>query len=154
MNLRRKNAADFISEYKKISYEKEIISEQMYCIADLYRELLRSVRADEDGDTFLEYKNNLERNLSELNARRGATFLRMKLIDSFIDRLSEAERLIVRRYYIDGDNKGAADDLMDILPYEKTHIYRLRDKALDKIADMMDSFPETERSYNNACKNT
>lgn len=154
MNSRRKNAADFITEYKKLKHEREIVSDQMYCTAELYRELMRSERSDGDEGAFNEYKLRLERRLIELNARRGAMQLRTKLIDSVIDRLDDIERLIVKRYYIDGDSKGAADDLMEILSYEKTHIYRLKDRALDKIADMIDSFPTEDYLYGKTCNQT
>jgi hypothetical protein len=142
MNKKRKIAADFVSEYKKLKHEKEIVTDQMYCSAELYRELARSEGTDGNQKILNEYKSSLERRINELNARRGAIQLRMKLIDSMILRLSDVEQLIIRRYYIDGESKGAADDIMEILSYEKTHVYRLKDKALDNIYDMMNSFPE------------
>ena len=153
MNNKRKIAADFILGYKKLKHEKEIVSDQMYCTAELYRELMRAEHSETDQGTFNDYKNGLERRMTELNARRGAIQLRMKLIDSIIDRLSEVERLIIKRYYIDGDCKGAADDIMEMLSYEKTHVYRLRDKALDIIYEMMISFPD-DNLYNKSCDQT
>ncbi len=154
MNDRRKRAADFITEYKKLKYEKEIVSDQMYGTADLYRELMRYEKTDKEQGTFDEYKTHLERMLNKLHARRGAIQLRMKLIESIIGRLPDVERLILRRYYLDGDSKGAADDLMEDLNFEKTHIYRLRDKALDNVADMMDSFPNEDYLHSKSCNKT
>ena len=142
MNKKRKTAADFVSEYKKLKHEKEIVTDQMYCTAELYRELTRNEGTEGNQKILNEYKCSLERRINELNARRGAIQLRMKLIDSIILRLSDIEQLVIKRYYIDGNSKGAADDIMERLSYEKTHVYRLRDKALDTIADMMNSFPE------------
>lgn len=153
MNNRRKSAVTFLNEYKKLKKEKEIVSDQIYCTAELCRELMRNDGADADQKSLGEYKVALERRINELNARRGAIQLRMKLIDSIINRLSDVERFIIRRYYIDGDCKGAADDIMDMLSYEKTHVYRLRDKALDTIADMMNSFQE-DYLYCNTCDKT
>lgn len=153
MNNRRKSAVTFLSEYKKLKKEKEIVSDQIYCTAELYRELMRNDGAVAEHKSVSEYKVALERRINELNARRGAIQLRMKLIDSIINRLSDVERFIIRRYYIDGDCKGAADDIMEMLSYEKTHVYRLRDKALDTIADMMNSFQE-DYLYGNTCDKT
>lgn len=154
MNDTRKRAADFIAEYKKLEREKEIVTDQMYGTAELYRELMCYEKNDKEQGMFDEYKMRLERMLNKLNAQRGAIQLRMKLIESIIGRLSDVERLILRRYYIEGDSKGAADDLMEDLSYEKTHVYRLRDKALDKVAEMMDSFPHEDYLHGKSCNQT
>lgn len=152
MNERRKKAMEFLSEYQTIIKQKKIIDEQMFSIAELYRGLAREessfsnegICSNEEHSLYEAYKNKLEQNLRECKARHGALFLRQRLIMSIVDHLSDAEKIIVRRFFLSGDSRRASDELMESLSFEKTHIYRLKDKALDKVADLMDAFPRLE----------
>lgn len=146
MNEKRKQAAELLSQYKIIIEKKRIIEEQMYDMSSMLREATRTRVSD---DKVTESKNNgyldlLENNFVSLNASRGALKIRQKMIEGILDSLPPIERQIIRRYYIDGDYRRANDDLIEITGFEKSHIYRLRDRALDRIASLIDDF---EQSY-------
>lgn len=154
MNEARKRAAEFISEYKTITERKRIIEEQMFAIASLLRELNReNSSTGNTSEHAIEYEEHLRSTLSSLNVRRGALRLRLNMINSILDGLKPDEREILNCFYVDGDSRRASDRLIEKLGFEKSHIYRLKDKALDKVALLIQAFEE-EHLYDKFCEQT
>ena len=141
MNERRTNAAKFLSEYKIIADKKQIIEEQMFEIGALLRELIRSdgQNGENVDKRVASYRKLLESKFTSLNAMRGALRIRQSAIKSVLNSLPEKEREVLTRFYIEGDNKNVSDDLSYKLGFEKSHIYRLRDKALDRVSEYLDN---------------
>ena len=73
---------------------------------------------------------NLLRERREQHYRHVCCAGEREVIRQTVKRLPVLERQVLERYYIDGDGHRAAEDLMEQLGFEKTHIYRLRDRAL------------------------
>ncbi len=69
----------------------------------------------------------------ELRIRLVIVTSRQAMIKRSLEILSGNELAVIERFYIIGERKGAAEDLMEQLDFEKSHIYRIKDSALDKI---------------------
>ena len=150
MTQKRKAASDFLKEYRIIKNQKRIIDEQMFSVSELYRELINTSsfaysKGKGSDKHFNSYKKSLEEKMDELILRRNTLMLRQRTIESVVRNLNKTEAAVIRGFYIDGDGKRAADMLMVELEYEKSHIYRKKDRALDSISQMIDAsaFPKT-----------
>lgn len=143
MTQKRKAASDFLKEYRIIKSQKKIIDEQMFSISELYRELINSssfTQGTQKGSEkhFNSYKKSLEEKMDELILRRNTLMLRQRTIESVVRNLNKTEATVIRGFFMDGDGKRAADILMEDLEYEKSQIYRIKDRALDSISEMID----------------
>ena len=142
MNERIKSAHGLLSSYNTVIKQKQIIDEQMFSIFELYRGLSREENSlGGEGGLYSSYKDELKNKLVALKIRHGELFLRQRLINSLLDRLPLSEKTVLRRFYITGGSHGAADELMELLSFEKTHIYRLKDRGLEKIGEMLEALP-------------
>lgn len=135
-----KTAAEFLSQYNMIKKSREIIDEQMFNIAALLRELVREEQSSTENvlRRVEEYKAKLYDELAVLKMRRNALCLRQTLIENVVNSLNKQEAQIIRRFYFSDNTHRASDDLMESLGFEKTHIYRLKTRALSKISDIID----------------
>ena len=142
MNERIKSAHGLLSSYNTVIKQKQIIDEQMFSIFELYRGLSREENSlGGEGGLYSSYKDELKNKLVALKIRHGELFLRQRLINSLLDRLPLSEKTVLRRFYVTGGSHGAADELMELLSFEKTHIYRLKDRGLEKIGEMLEALP-------------
>lgn len=142
MTEKRKEAAAFLCRYR--DYEKDLnsIREQMFVIQQLLRtiEKQESEKASAPAvqkrlDRFRKQQTELRDTLRMQHALMTAG---KQYIEQILLSLPEKERNVLRRYYVMGDFHHAADDLMEELGYEKSQIYRLRDKGLDKVSRRLD----------------
>lgn len=137
----------FLKQYKEIKKQKKYISEQMFLTAQLYEEFIKTSsfaeRKNEDGDRHLRsYLKNLEEQIDTLQLRVNSIICRQRIIENMVNQLEENEREVIRAFYLEDDRKRICDDLMETLDYEKSHIYRLKDRALLNIYSLMDACPE------------
>lgn len=140
MKEKIKAATEFLSQYNTIQKSREIIDEQMFKIASLLRELVREEQGASENalSRFDAYKSKLYDDLAELKMRRNALCLRQVLIENVVNSLNKQEAQIIKRFYFSENTHRASDDLMESLGFEKTHIYRLKNRALSKISDIID----------------
>jgi DNA-directed RNA polymerase specialized sigma subunit len=61
-----------------------------------------------------------------------------EVIEETVRRLPEHERRVLERFYLTASCRFAAEDLMEALEFEKTHIYRLRDRALKHLGEILE----------------
>ena len=69
--------------------------------------------------------------LEQLRSRIRQTELWLKAMDSALNALSQNERLVLLRFFV-RPQKGAAEQLSQELGMERTAVYRLRDKTLER----------------------
>lgn len=140
MKEKIKAATEFLSQYNKIQKSRQIIDEQMFKIAALLRELIREEQGASENALRRaeEYKSKLYDELADLKMRRNALCLRQTLIENVVNSLNKQEAQIIKRFYFSENTHRASDDLMESLGFEKTHIYRLKSRALSKISDIID----------------
>lgn len=132
MNVTKKEAITYLSEYRELQFHEKNIEEQMFSIACLLRDLEIGEEKG-NGKAARRLKAAWEKltlDLGELRLRHARVSFRRKQIDALVGALPEKERRILERYYLHGEPARAAEDLMEQLGYEKSQIYRLRDQAL------------------------
>ncbi len=135
MKERKRRAIAFLSKYRLYTEKEAYINEQMFC-NDRIALAVKTQYGEED----LRYVKILKVQ-KDLALRRTALSGLKEVIVEMVRQLPLPERQILTRYYLDGDVHRAAEDLMEKLEFEKTHIYRLRDRALQRIGAVL----ETER---------
>ncbi len=147
-----KNAMDFLKQYDTLQKSCQIIDEQMFETVSFLRELKREENAEKAeqpenvsrrADKYLarltdEYKN--------LSMRKRLLTHRIKLIESVVNALPKSERKVIERFFLSPDKHYAAEDLMEELEFEKTHVYRIRTRALEMIEDIITNIPTEDYS--------
>lgn len=137
--MSNKNAVDFLSQYDTLQKSCKIIDEQMFEIMPLLRELKREENASTDTQNenvsrrFNKYLDGLTDEYKDLAMRKRLLNYRMKMIENVVSTLPKNERKVIERFFLSPNKHYAAEDLMEELEFEKTHIYRLRTRALDMI---------------------
>ena len=147
-----KCAMEFLKQYETLQKSCQILDEQMFETASFLRELKREENAEKAeqpenvslrADKYLarltdEYKN--------LSMRKRLLTHRIKLIESVVNALPKNERKVIERFFLSPDKHYAAEDLMEELEFEKTHVYRIRTRALEMIEDIITNIPIDEYS--------
>ena len=150
--MSNKNAVDFLSQYDILQRSCQIIDEQMFEIAPLLRELKREEEAQADKQSenvsrrVNKYLDSLTEEYRELMIRKRIINYRMKMIENVVSSLPKNERKVLERFFLSPDKHYAAEDLMEELEFEKTHIYRLRTRALEMISEFIENIPLSEEA--------
>ncbi len=148
-------ATEFLKQYRKVQASCEIIDEQMFEIASFLREIKREdgVTAESTDRRSEKYASSMLERLNELKLRKRVLALRLSLIKSVVGSLPPQERKVIERFYFSTKLHRASDDLMEELGFEKTHIYRLKSKAIKLVADIIESI-SVGQLYEESCENT
>lgn len=150
--MSNKNAVDFLSQYNTLQKSCKIIDEQMFEIMPLLRELKREENASADTQNenvsrrFNKYLDGLTDEYRELSMRKRLLNYRIKMIENVVSTLPKNERKVIERFFLSPNKHYAAEDLMEELEFEKTHIYRLRTRALDMIEGIIANIPTDDYS--------
>lgn len=150
--MSNKNAVDFLSQYDTLQKSCKIIDEQMFEIMPLLRELKREENASTDTENenvsrrFNKYLEGLTGEYKDLAMRKRLLNYRMKIIENVVSTLPKNERKVIERFFLSPNKYYAAEDLMEELEFEKTHIYRLRTRALDMIEGIIANIPTDDYS--------
>lgn len=150
--MSNKNAVDFLSQYDILQRSCQIIDEQMFAIAPLLRELKREEEAQADKQSenvsrrVNKYLDSLSEEYRELMIRKRLINYRMKMIENVVSSLPKNERKVIERFFLSPVKHYAAEDLMEELEFEKTHIYRIRTRALNKISEIIENIPLCEEA--------
>ena len=150
--MSNKNAVEFLSQYDILQRSCQIIDEQMFEIAPLLRELKREEEAQSDKQSenvsrrVNKYLDSLSEEYRELMIRKRLINYRMKMIENVVSSLPKNERKVIERFFLSTNKHYAADDLMEELEFEKTQIYRIRTRALDKISEIIENIPLSEEA--------
>lgn len=146
MNEKRERAVNYLQRFRRLCENEKIIREQMFAIERLMStsrtSTLSAVPVKGGGNRYEDYIVNQISNKDDLKVRLAIISGQKAVFQHIIDSLPRHEKAVIERFYITGNSRGAADDLMEKLEFEKSHIYRIRDKALDRICDMIDGFSE------------
>ncbi len=151
--MSNKNAMDFLKQYDTLQTSCQIIEEQMFETASLLRELKREENAENT-----EQKENVTRRVNkyierlsneykELSMKKRLLTCRVKLIKNIVNSLPKNEKKVIERFFLSSDKHYTAEDLMEELEFEKTHIYRIRTRALEMISEIISNIPLCEDSY-------
>lgn len=144
------NAMDFLKEYGTLQRSCQIIDEQMFEIASLLREIKRDENGNEPENVtgrINKYVSKLTDDYKHLSLRKRLLTYRINLIESVVKSLPKNERMVIDRFFLSPDKHYAAEDLMEELEFEKTHIYRLRTRALEMIEEIIENIPLCEEAY-------
>jgi hypothetical protein len=144
------NAMDFLKEYGTLQRSCQIIDEQMFEIASLLREIKRDENGNEPENVtgrINKYVAKLTDDYKHLSLRKRLLTYRINLIESVVESLPKNERTVIDRFFLSPDKHYAADDLMEELEFEKTHIYRLRTRALEMIEEIIENIPLCEEAH-------
>ena len=150
--MNNKNAVDFLSQYDILQRSCQIIDEQMFEIAPLLRELKREEDAQVDRQSenvsrrVNKYLDSLSEEYRELMIRKRLINYRMKMIKNVVSSLPKNERKVIERFFLSPEKHYAAEDLMEELEFEKTQIYRIRTRALNKISEIIENIPLCEEA--------
>ena len=150
--MSNKNAVEFLSQYDILQRSCQIIDEQMFEIAPLLRELKREedAQADKQSENVSrrvnKYLDSLSEEYRELMIRKRLINYRMKMIENVVSSLPKNERKVIERFFLSPEKHYAAEDLMEELEFEKTHIYRIRTHALEMISEIIENIPLSEKA--------
>ena len=150
--MSNKNAVEFLKQYDTLQKSCKIIDEQMFEIMPLLRELKREENAELNSQNenvsrrFNKYLDGLISEYRELSMRKRLLNYRIKMIENVVSALPKNERKVIERFFLSPDKHYAAEDLMEELEFEKTHIYRLRTRALDMIEGIIANIPTDDYS--------
>lgn len=137
MRENREKAEKYLTEYRILNKNEKIIREQMFEIEKMLGTLrissLSTVPKHGGGSKYEDYLVNQISKKEELRIRLVIVTARKAMIKRSLEILSGNEFTVAERFYISGERKGAAEELMEKLGFEKSHIYRIKDAALDKI---------------------
>ncbi len=148
--MSNKNAVEFLSQYDTLQKSCKIIDEQMFEIMPLLRELKREENAQSDTQNesvsrrFNKYLDGLTNEYKDLSMRKRLLNYRIKMIENVVRSLPKNERKVIERFFLSPDKHYAAEDLMEELEFEKTHIYRIRTRALEMIENIISNIPIDE----------
>ena len=150
--MSNKNAVEFLSQYDTLQRSCQIIDEQMFEIAPLLRELKREEEAQADKQSenvsrrVNKYLDSLSEEYRELSMRKRLLNYRIKMIENVVSVLPKNERKVIERFFLSPNKHYAAEDLMEELEFEKTHIYRIRTHALEMISEIIENIPLSEEA--------
>ncbi|MBE6583081.1 MAG: hypothetical protein E7648_07450 [Ruminococcaceae bacterium] len=151
--MSNKNAVDFLKQYDTLQKSCQIIDEQMFEIMSLLRELKREENASTDTQNenvsrrFNKYLDGLTNECRVLSMRKRLLNYRIKMIENVVRSLPKNEQKVIERFFLSPDKHYAAEDLMEELEFEKTHIYRIRTRSLEMISKIIENIPLCEDSY-------
>lgn len=133
----KEEAVRFLEDYRALVFRQGDIEEQMFSIS----RLLREVKCDEEEGKVAKrvaaFQRNLKEKLADLQFSLIAVSFRRKRIERVVAALPPKERAVIERYYLREGHRRAAEELMEELGYEKSHIYRLRESGLQRIAGLL-----------------
>lgn len=72
-----------------------------------------------------------------LHYRMMICIAKRRAIERSLEALSKDEKLVLKKFFMQPKRYNCAEDLMEMLGFEKTQIYRIRDKALRHFASNM-----------------
>lgn len=121
----------FLEGYRRYTEKLAYMDEQMFFI----NRMIATAKSN-FGEKDMRYVTLLKER-QELSFRRACCAGAREVIDQTVKRLPSPERQVIERYYVHGDGHRAAEELMEQLGFEKTHIYRLRDRALMRIGEIV-----------------
>ncbi len=151
--MNNKNAKDFLNQYDTLQTSCQIIDEQMFEVASLLRELKREENSDKGAQNenvsrrVNKYLDRLTNEYKDLSMRKRLLTYRIKMIESVVSALPKNERKVIERFFFSPNKHYAAEDLMEKLEFEKTHIYRIRTRALEMISEIIDNLPLCQKAY-------
>ncbi len=145
-------AQNFLKEYDLIQKSCEIIDEQMFDISSALRQIGREDGGSENSARRVRsYRDKLSDELQRLRLRRELLLGRGRLIEGVVKRLPPNEKKVVERFFLSPEGHYATDDLIESIGFEKTQIYRIRSRALSRIADMIEALDFSQLSEEEAC---
>ncbi len=132
MKERKQNAVAFLEKHRVYRQKIQYIDEQMFFTERLLTKA-KAVKGEADATCV-----RLLKEQKELLLRRAALKGWLEVIEETVRRLPDKEGEILHRFFLTEDKRYAAEDLMEKLEFEKTHVYRLRDRALNRLGEILE----------------
>ena len=129
---KKRRAIAFLEKHRIYGEKLSYIVEQMF-----YIDRLLTTAKDELGDRDPRYIRLLKER-KELIFQRNAVAGWKEVIEETVRRLPEAEQRVLHRFFLTASSRFAAEDLMESLEFEKTHVYRLRERALKHLGEILE----------------
>ena len=116
MNEKREKAISYLRRFRKICENEKIIREQMFAIDRLMSasrtSTLTSVPTKGGSSRYEDFIVDQILKKDELKIRLAVLTGQKAIFSVIIESLPRRERDVIDRFYITGDSRGAADDLM------------------------------------------
>ena len=122
----------FLEKHRLYTEKMSYIVEQMFC-----SDRMLGAAKEQFGEEDLRYVRLLKEK-KEMAFRYAALEAHKEVIEETVRRLPPPERKVIERFFLTSDRRFAAEDLMESLEFEKTHIYRLRDRALRHLGEILE----------------
>jgi hypothetical protein len=136
----KEKAIELLKRYKLIQVRSRILREKLIALENLItsaRGVACNSTPNRGGSSKFEDK------LVDYIMRKDKTKVRLAAyaeelagIEGALLELTEQERTALKIFFLDDGAKNRADTLCDILGYERSHIYRIREKALNHLASI------------------
>lgn len=133
----KEEIVSYLEEYRELVFRQSDIEEQMFSFARLLRETKDDESQGKVQKRVEAFRRRLQEKLIALQYSLVTVSFRRKRIERVVAALPPSERAVIDRYYISGDHRGAAEELMEELGYEKSQIYRLRENGLRRIGRLL-----------------
>ncbi len=129
---KKRRAQEFLAKHRIYCEKMSYIVEQMF-----YIDRLLLTAKEEFGEQDVRYIRLLKEK-KELIFQRNVVVGWKEVIEETVKRLPEQEQRVLARFYLTPSSRFAAEDLMEALEFEKTHVYRLRDRALKHLGEILE----------------
>ena len=129
---KKRRAQEFLAKHRMYCEKMSYIVEQMF-----YVDRLLLTAKEEFGEQDVRYIRLLKEK-KELIFQRNVVVGWKEVIEETVKRLPEQEQRVLERFYLTPSSRFAAEDLMEALEFEKTHVYRLRDRALKHLGEILE----------------
>jgi len=129
---KKRRAQEFLAKHRIYCEKMSYIVEQMF-----YIDRLLLTAKEEFGEQDVRYIRLLKEK-KELIFQRNVVVGWKEVIEETVKRLPEQEQRVLERFYLTPSSRFAAEDLMEALEFEKTHVYRLRDRALKHLGEILE----------------
>lgn len=142
ITMNKEDVILFLQEYRALTFQKEDIEEQMFSAARLLRDVSDGKEGTASKGRIGRFRRQMRDKVNELKLTLAAVTFRRQRIERAVAALPPTERAVIERYYLTGDHRRAAEELMEELGYEKSQIYRLRESALQRIGQLLTTVKE------------
>ncbi len=130
-NELKKQAIEALENYNSMCIAEENLKEELEATEEMLNKLSIQGSIAALGDIELEA---LRAKRDNLQGRIGLLVAKKHSVERSIAALPALEQTVLRRFFITPKRKGSAESLMEEMDYEKTQIYRIRERALRRFA--------------------
>lgn len=127
----KKKAIEALKNYNSMCIAEQNLREELTAVEKMLEKLWSNSSLVSSYSQELE---QLRAKRDKLQGELGILLARKHSVDRSIAALPSKEQTVLRKFFITPAEKGSAEELMEEMDYEKTQIYRIRERALRRFA--------------------